>query len=280
MTESEIDEIEKLRHKLFEDGYRRNQEWKEKITAGIQPTEAEASYPVSIRLRLEEQRQLLRDILIEGNNLLSWREATTDLDDLKKELYIYASKRHSKTPGDSSADYAFDIVRRIELYRDRESLIKIEAEKPENNNTLNHSGEDETASEIQQTTKRGAIKENPDIIKELTRDYFRFDLHVPWLIKNNYLEIDKAHLIWKKGGLIMLAAYFGMLQEDDRPLIRKCKWAPIEKFFLVLTGGELKPVRNLAQLYKDFEEVKKCKSNKHDAEYKELKSLIEEKQKI
>jgi hypothetical protein len=130
MTESEIDEIEKLRHKLFEDGYRRNQEWKEKITAGIKPTEAEASYPVSIRLRLEEQRQLLRDILIEGNNLLPWREATTDLDDLKKELYIYASKRHSKTPGDSSADYAFDIIRRIEFYRDQESSIKIEAEKP------------------------------------------------------------------------------------------------------------------------------------------------------
>jgi hypothetical protein len=40
---------------------------KEKITAGIKPAEAEAPYPVSIHW-LEEQRQLLRDILIEGNN--------------------------------------------------------------------------------------------------------------------------------------------------------------------------------------------------------------------
>jgi hypothetical protein len=116
-------EIKNARNELFEDGYNRNQEWVEKLTAGIQPAEGESSCPASIRLQLEKQRQLLRDILIEGNNLLPWREPATDIDKLKKELSIYAGKRNSKSPGDLSADYALDIVRRIRLYRDQEALI-------------------------------------------------------------------------------------------------------------------------------------------------------------
>jgi hypothetical protein len=80
---------------------------------------------------LEKQRQSLRDILIEGNNLLPWREPTADLDKLKKELSIYAGKRNSKSPGDEFSEYAFDIVRRIQIYRDQEALVKIEIEQAE-----------------------------------------------------------------------------------------------------------------------------------------------------
>jgi hypothetical protein len=124
-------EIENIRNELFEDGYRRNQKWTEKLTAGIKPAESEASCPAVIRARLEEQRQLLRDILVEGNNLLPGREAATDLDELKKALSIYAAKRNSKNPGDGFSEYAFDIVRRIQLYRDQEALVEIEMEQRE-----------------------------------------------------------------------------------------------------------------------------------------------------
>jgi hypothetical protein len=126
MTETEI---EKFRNEIFKSGYERNRKWKEKLTGWIKPAELETAYPASIRLRLEEQRHSLRDILIEGNNLLPWREPTTDLDELEKELTVYAGKRHSKDPGDGFAEYAFDIVRRIRLYRDKEVLIEIEKEQ-------------------------------------------------------------------------------------------------------------------------------------------------------
>jgi hypothetical protein len=119
-------EVENIRNELFEDGYNRNQEQIEKLTAGIKRTEAEESYPVPVRVRLEEQRKLLRDILIEGNNLLPWREATTDLDELKKALSIYAAKLNSKNPGDETAGYAWDIARKIQLYWDQEDFIEIE----------------------------------------------------------------------------------------------------------------------------------------------------------
>jgi hypothetical protein len=126
MTETES---ESFRNEIFKSGYERNQKWKEKLTGWIKPTELEAAYPVSVRLRLEEQRHLLRNILIEGNNLLPWYEPTTDLDELEKELTIYAEKRHSKNPGDEFSEYAFDIVCRIRLYRDKEALIEIEKEQ-------------------------------------------------------------------------------------------------------------------------------------------------------
>jgi hypothetical protein len=254
-------EIEKTRDELFEDGHKRGQQQVEKLTAGIQAAEAEASYPVSIRLQLEKQRQLLRDILIEGNNLLPWREPATNLDELKKELSIYAGKRHSKSPGDSFADYAFDIVRRIKFYRDQEALIKIEM------------GQVIRSVEGTDQTEKYKLSE---IINEIANEdcYFGFDNHIDYLVEKGYLKIDENCLIWKRGGSIMLAAYFGMLQEHHNPM-KKHKWAHLEKIFKVYTEGKLKYARNLAQQYKDFEDVKKCKSKKHDKEYKELKALIE-----
>jgi hypothetical protein len=143
MTEREI---ENIRDGLFEDGYNRNREWVEKLTAGIRPPKEEVSYPVSIRLQMEKQRQLLRDILIEGNNLFPWREPAADIDKLKKELSIYADKRHSKSPGDSFSEYALDIVRRIGLYRDQEALIEIEMEQCETEKQHGQTGEDEKYS--------------------------------------------------------------------------------------------------------------------------------------
>jgi hypothetical protein len=139
MTEKEV---ENIRNELFEDDDKRNQERIEKLTAEIKPTEAEASYPESVRLRLEEQRQSLRDILIEGNNLLPWREATTDLDELRKALSIYAAKRNSKNPGDETAGYARDIARKIQRYRDWEAFIEIEKEqKPTTTPVIKDPGE-------------------------------------------------------------------------------------------------------------------------------------------
>jgi hypothetical protein len=123
----------------------------------------------------------------------------------------------------------------------------------------------------------GGKSTNPsEIINEIANNdsYFGFNTHAPYLVEKGYFEAGENCLIWKKGGAIMMAAYFGMLQEHHNPM-KKCKWAPIEKVFKVYIDGKFQHARNLSQQYKDFEEVKKCRSEKHDKEYKELKALIE-----
>jgi hypothetical protein len=119
------------------------------------------------------------------------------------------------------------------------------------------------------------VKENnPEKLLFKNDRFFRFELHFPYLKEMGYITKKDDFLLWEKGGQIMLAAYFGMLQEkNDRTKNRQ--WAPIEKVFKVYIDGEITQARNLAAQYKDFEEIKKCISSKHDKEIQELTRLID-----
>jgi hypothetical protein len=139
----------------------------------------------------------LRDILIEGNNLLPWREPTTDLDELKKELAIYAGKQHSKNPGGGLSEYAFDIVRRIRLYRDEEALIEIEKE---------------TTPDTQTPVTYPEIS---NFVSSIAGYYPKFIKHYPELVKAEYIKTKDTGLHWLKSKQ-SLAEYFSAIKPKDK----------------------------------------------------------------
>ncbi|GHV02284.1 hypothetical protein FACS189485_02300 [Spirochaetia bacterium] len=96
--------------------------------------------------------------------------------------------------------------------------------------------------------------------------FYGFQTHLPTLKKGEYITETPTGLVWndKKGGNLMLAAYFGMLQ--NRKFERsKNEWSIVEKVF---------NTKHLSQSWSDLESVRKGKSNKWDKEYKYLKNLI------
>jgi hypothetical protein len=112
-----------------------------------------------------------------------------------------------------------------------------------------------------------------DIIDALDKEYYFFKSHVAFLEKQEYLKTEDGYLVWEKGGIIMLAAYFGMLQEKHNPTKNR-KWKLLEMNFKVCVNGKSEQPRNLAGQFKDFEEIRRCKSNKHNKEIEELTALI------
>jgi hypothetical protein len=108
----------------------------------------------------------------------------------------------------------------------------------------------------------------------LPEECYKFKLHLPYLEGREYVKRDGDGFVWMKGGSIVLAAYFGMLQEHNNSM-KSCKWAAIERIFKVDSNNDIKQARNLASHYNDFEKVRKCKSSKHDNEIKELENLVQ-----
>lgn len=92
-----------------------------------------------------------------------------------------------------------------------------------------------------------------------------FKTHSLFLKEKGYYSSSKGCLIWTPthGGNLLLAAYFGMIQ--DNPGSGRNIWAPVEKAF---------NTKYLAQHYSDYETMRKGKTIKYDKYDKELRDLV------
>lgn len=99
--------------------------------------------------------------------------------------------------------------------------------------------------------------------KELFSIFPVFEKHSEILKTKGYYKIDRDKLTWKHGGNLLLAGYFGMIQ--DIPGNARNIWAPIEMAF---------NTKHLAQHYSDYETMRKGKTAKYDKYDKELRYLV------
>jgi len=97
----------------------------------------------------------------------------------------------------------------------------------------------------------------------LTNLFPVFEKHSKYLKDNGFYSIDRDKLIWGHGGNLLLAGYFGMIQEA--PGLGRCMWSYIEKAF---------NTRNLAQQYHDYCSVQKGKTAKYKKYDEKLRNLV------
>jgi hypothetical protein len=98
----------------------------------------------------------------------------------------------------------------------------------------------------------------------LFNQFADFKKHSEFLKKYGFYVLREGHLRWVHGGNLLLAAYFGMIQE--RPGNFTCIWANIEKAF---------NTKNLAQYFCDYKNIRKGKTDKYREYNKILQYLIE-----
>jgi hypothetical protein len=90
-----------------------------------------------------------------------------------------------------------------------------------------------------------------------------FEKHSKYLKDKGFYIINRDQLEWVHGGYLLLAGYFGMIQ--DIPGNGRCMWSGIEKAF---------NARNLAQQYHDYISVQKGKTAKYKKFDEELRNLV------
>jgi hypothetical protein len=91
-----------------------------------------------------------------------------------------------------------------------------------------------------------------------------FKKHAEYLKAKGYYKTSGENLEWVHGGNVLLAGYFGMIQ--DKPGTTRFMWAEIERAF---------NTKHLAQQWSDYETMRKCKTPKHEKYDKELRALVE-----
>ena len=107
--------------------------------------------------------------------------------------------------------------------------------------------------------------ENPGILyeKKLFTLFPDFEKHSSYLKEKGYYEVNETNLSWKHGKNLLLALYFGRIQ--DKPGHTRLMWADIEKAF---------STRNLSQHYNDYDSMKRGKTSKHETHAIELINLV------
>ena len=139
--------------------------------------------------------------------------------------------------------------------KDRVRAVKAENKK-ENNDEL------QLERPIDPNTQK--LEEAMSYEQGLFNQFADFKKHSEFLKKEGYYKLEEGHLCWKHGGNLLLAAYFGTIQE--RPGNPTCTWANIEKAY---------NTKNLAQHYYDFKNLNKGKTDKYYEYAKKLSELID-----
>jgi hypothetical protein len=99
-----------------------------------------------------------------------------------------------------------------------------------------------------------------------------FKKHSEFLKKEGFYEVGEGHLRWKLGGNLLLAAYFGMIQ--DRPGNRRCIWADIEKAFNMILENPAEKNHTLQDLNKRTKKKNSGKTHKKQVNNKIIFEVI------